>query len=641
MADGVPPEGARSLLESALDAVADGLVIVDRDGRIRYANRRFAELLGLPPEVAASRDRRTIHDWFVTQVEDPEAYRTRVEALYANPEHEALDTIRLRDGRVLERASYPYRAGGGIVGRLWSFRDVTGRVRAEAGLRESERWLRQVIDLVPHLIFAKDADGRFVLANQAVAEAYGTSVDELIGRTDADFARSDAELARFRHDDLEVIRGGRLVRIPHESLTDAAGRVRSLETIKLPVTLPGPARPGVLGVAIDTTERRQLEAELLQSQRMEAIGRLAGGIAHDFNNLLTAILGFSHAVLEDLPPEDGRRDDLVDIVTAAERAADLTRQLLAFSRRQVLQPRVLSLNDTIRSLERLLRRVIGEDIQLEARLDPRLLRVKADAGQLEQVIVNLAVNAREAMPRGGRLTLETRNLRFISVPSAVRSHGPMTDYVSLRVTDTGQGMDAEVAARVFEPFFTTKEQGTGLGLSTVYGIVKQTGGDIDVFSTPGRGTTFTVYLPATAETPAGGDAAAAGPVPAGDATILLAEDEEAVRRLIKRLLVADGYRVLEAANGEHALEVAGAWEGPIDLLLTDLIMPRMNGRDLAVALRERRPGVRLAFMSGYTADAYGRDTSPLPGAPFLQKPFDGLGLRRLVRTALDQDDDPT
>jgi PAS domain S-box-containing protein len=495
---------------------------------------------------------------------------------------------------------------------------------------------------VPHFIFAKDGDGRFVLANRALADAYGTTVDHLIGKTDADFLASDDEVRNFRAQDLLALAGTPALTRDHEHLTDAAERHPTLEVLRHPVTLPAPERPGLLCVAIDVTARRQLESELLQSQRMDAIGRLAGGVAHDFNNLLTAILGFSRELLDELPSDDRRRDDLVDILTAAERAADLTRQLLAFSRRQVLRPRVVDLNDLVRALERLLRRVLGEDIHLETALDATLLRVKADPGQLEQVIVNLAVNAREAMQRGGRLLIETRNLRASSVPQAIRAQGRVDAVVVLRVTDSGVGMTTEMADRIFEPFFTTKEQGTGLGLSMAYGIVKQTGGHIDVQSEVDRGAVFTVYLPATQEpVEVAPPVPARGPGQAAEATILLAEDEEAVRRLIKRLLVADGYRVLEAGNGEEALTIADAWSGRIDLLLTDLVMPKMNGRQLAEVLAARRPGIRLAFMSGYTADAYGRETSPLPGAPFLQKPFDGTGLRRTVRSALERDADPT
>jgi len=629
-------ERSHSLLHATLESTADGLLVVDRAGRVSGYNTAFLRLWRIPTDLAEHRDDAKLLAFVLDQLVDPAAFLSRVQDLYRTPDAVSFDVILFLDGRVFERYSQPQRIAGDVVGRVWSFRDVTERRIAEEALRQSERWLRQVIDLVPVMIFAKSADGRFVLANQALADALGTTVERLIGRTDHTFVADPDQLAHLRSADLTVIETGRPLRVSEEPLTDAEGRTRLLETIRVPVTLPGREGAGVLGVATDTTERRQLEAELMQSQRMDAIGRLAGGIAHDFNNLLTAILGFSQALLEGLPDRDPRRDDLVNITTAAERAADLTRQLLAFSRRQVLQPRVVDINDLVRTLERLLRRVLGEDIVLEISLDPELAPVRADPSQLEQVIVNLAVNGREAMPRGGRLAIATRTLSENEAPdevAALAAEG--AGLVALAVSDTGTGMSAEVRQNIFEPFFTTKEQGTGLGLSMVYGIVKQTGGHIEVQSELGEGTSFTVYLPATrAVEEAPPPAEVEPPEPVKGATILLVEDEDAVRRLTKRLLAADGYQVIEAVDGEDALAVAGRHDGPIDLVLTDLVMPRMNGRELALAIQSRRPRIRVAFMSGYTAEAFGRDTTQVPNAPFLQKPFDGRALRGFVRAAL-------
>ncbi|MEZ4587805.1 MAG: PAS domain-containing protein [Gemmatimonadales bacterium] len=611
-------ERSHSLLHATLESTADGLLVVDRAGRVSGYNTAFLRLWRIPTDLAEHRDDAKLLAFVLDQLVDPAAFLSRVQDLYRTPDAVSFDVLLFQDGRVFERYSQPQRIAGEVVGRVWSFRDVTERRIAEEALRQSERWLRQVIDLVPVMIFAKSADGRFVLANQALADALGTTVERLIGRTDHAFVADPDQLAHLRSADLTVIETGRPLRVSEEPLTDAEGRTRLLETIRVPVTLPGREGAGVLGVATDTTERRQLEAELMQSQRMDAIGRLAGGIAHDFNNLLTAILGFSHALLEDLPDRDPRRDDLVNITTAAERAADLTRQLLAFSRRQVLQPRVVNINDLVRTLERLLRRVLGEDIVLEISLDPELAPVRADPSQLEQVIVNLAVNGREAMPRGGRLVIATRTLRENEAPeevAALAAEG--AGLVALAVSDSGTGMSAEVRQNIFEPFFTTKEQGTGLGLSMVYGIVKQTGGHIEVQSELGEGTSFTVYLPATRAVEEAPRPPEAALEPVKGATILLVEDEDAVRRLTKRLLAADGYQVIEAVDGEDALAVAGRHDGPIDLVLTDLVMPRMNGRELALAIQSRRPRIRVAFMSGYTADAFGRDTTQVPNAPFL------------------------
>ena len=373
---------------------------------------------------------------------------------------------------------------------------------------------------------------------------------------------------------------------------------------------------------------------------MEAIGRLAGGVAHDFNNILTAIGGYTDLLLADLPAGDHRRHDVEEISQAAQRAAGLTHQLLAFSRRQVLQPKVISFNALVPDIEKMLRRLIGEDILLATVLDRRLGNVRADPGQLEQVIVNLAVNARDAMPNGGRLTIETRNVELDEVYATDHPSVKPGRYVMLAVTDTGVGMDEETKARIFEPFFTTKVRGkgTGLGLATVYGIVQQTGGHIWPYSEPGRGTTMRVYLPRVddptdpIEHP--GDAALAV---GGTETILIVEDEAPVRAVTRHLLQRNGYTVMEAADGPAALAlVDGEAAGQhIDLLLTDVIMPGMSGRELADQLRVRRPNLRVLFMSGYTDDAVVRHGMLEPGLAYLEKPFRPTTLLRKVRGVLE------
>jgi two-component system cell cycle sensor histidine kinase/response regulator CckA len=388
----------------------------------------------------------------------------------------------------------------------------------------------------------------------------------------------------------------------------------------------------------DITERKSLEDQLRQAQKMEAVGQLAGGIAHDFNNLLTAILGSTELLLADTPPGDPRREDVQEISRSAHRAAALVRQLLAYSRKQVLQPRRVDLNAIVRDMGAMLRRVVGEPIQLRLDLDPGLGHVTADPGQLEQVIANLGVNARDAMPRGGTLTITTSNVTGRGVTAAadegVPAAGPL---VSLAVTDTGIGMDDEVRGRLFEPFFTTKElgRGTGLGLATVYGIVRQSGGHIQVRSRPGEGSSFTVYLPrAEAPRPARGALAAAAPVSGGSETVLVAEDEEAVRHLVCRVLRAKGYRVLEARHAEAALELAAAAAEPIDLLLSDLVMPGLGGRALADRLLNARPGLRVLFITGYAAEAVERQGRLPAGHGLLEKPFTADQLAHKVRETL-------
>jgi two-component system, cell cycle sensor histidine kinase and response regulator CckA len=390
-----------------------------------------------------------------------------------------------------------------------------------------------------------------------------------------------------------------------------------------------------LVIAEDITERMRLEEQLLRSQKLEAVGRLAGGVAHDFNNLLTGILGYADLLHRGLADDDPRRRDAEEVKRAAERAADLTRQLLAFSRRQVLEPRVLDLNEVVEDMQRMLRRLIGEDIELVTAVEPDLGRVEADPGQLEQVIANLVVNARDAMPNGGRLVIQTANAEVDETFTSGRAGGMQPGpYVVLEVSDSGAGMDAETQAHAFEPFFTTKEvgKGTGLGLATVYGIVKQSGGFIWVYSEPGEGTTFKIYLPQV-EKPV--DVAAAPPprsARGGTETVLVVEDEEVVRDLIGRDLTGRGYSILTAGTGREALAVAAGHDGAIDLVVTDVVMPEMGGLELMQRLTAARPGIKVVYMSGYTERAVADGVVP---RPLLQKPFNASTLADTIREVLD------
>src|SRR5881296_3818073 len=406
----------------------------------------------------------------------------------------------------------------------------------------------------------------------------------------------------------------------------------------LPKALASMASAVAVGIERKRAEEalRQSEARLRQAQKMEAVGRLAGGVAHDFNNLLTVITSYSDLLLEDLGPADPKRDDVQQIRKAAEGAAALTRQLLAFSRQQVLQPKALDLKATVAGTEKLLKRLIGEDIQLTTVLARDLGVVKADPGQIEQIIINLAVNARDAMPTGGRLTIEVANVDMDE--TYVRGHAPAGPgrYVMLALSDTGIGMDQQTKARIFEPFFTTKApgKGTGLGLATVYGIVKQSGGFIWVYSEPGHGTSFKIYLPRVDEpvSPAG---APAPQVVGGSETVLVVEDVAAVRAVTRQMLERQRYCVLEAANGATALSLARQHQSAIHLLVTDVVMPEVSGRELADQLVQLRPDMRVLFMSGYTDDAVVRHGILQEGIAYLQKPFTPDTLARKVRAVLD------
>ncbi len=394
----------------------------------------------------------------------------------------------------------------------------------------------------------------------------------------------------------------------------------------------------------DVTERRALELQLRQSQKMEAIGRLAGGVAHDFNNLLMVISGYSEFLLERLGPDPDVRGPAKEIANAAERATSLTRQLLAFSRKQMLAPKVLDLNEVVTENLKMLTRLIGEDIELVMKPGSELNAVKADPGQIEQVIMNLAVNARDAMPKGGKLTIETSNV--VLDESFTRLHAPLQpgEYVVLTLSDTGTGMDAETQSHMFEPFFTTKgPKGTGLGLSMVYGIIKQSGGYIWAQSDVGKGTTFQIYLPRATEVgePAAMQAAITATAPRPNVeTILVVEDEENLRHLARQYLQAQGYTVLEAPNGATAIQVCTEYSGPIHLLLTDVIMPGMNGRELAQSILTLRPDTKVVYMSGYTENVIGHNGMLEAGVNLLQKPFSLPALKAKVREVLDTESCP-
>ena len=511
---------------------------------------------------------------------------------------------------------------------------TTRHERAERALREANEHLAAVIQSSPLAIYTLDPRSTVLTWNRAAEALYGWQAAELIGRPLPTIGHDVEDHGRLRDRVLrgESLRGVEVTRRRKDGtsvnislsvapLHDAAGRVT-----------------GMLSLAADVTEMRQLEVQYRQAQKMEAVGRLAGGIAHDFNNLLTAIIGTTALVLEDLGLESRARLDIQEIEKAAKRAAGLTRQLLIFSRQQVLEPRALDLNALVGNLEKMLHRLIGEDIELRTKQATALGAVRADPGQLEQAIVNLVVNARDAMPQGGRLTIETADVELDR--GYVAGHVPTQPgpYVLLAISDTGVGMDGATKARLFEPFFTTKEpgRGTGLGLATVYGIVKQSGGYIWTYSELGHGTTFKIYLPRVAETPEAPESTTSPPTPVrGSETLLVVEDQEEVRKLTKRVLEARGYTVLAARNGAEALEIVAQHPSRIHLMITDVVMPGMNGRELAQHARARRSYLKVLYVSGYTGEAVLQHRLLEPGVAFLQKPFTPDVLARKTREVLD------
>jgi len=619
-------------LGTVVESLDKGLLITNLDGFVQIVNTRMLALTGfteeevkgrrafdllLPPSEQGTAANR--HDWQL------KGFTERFEA-----------QLMRKDGTCFWAEVNPTPLcdpSGWMIGSLIVTNDITGRKQDE----DRSKFQAEVLSQVTEAIIAINNEKVVNYWNHGAEKLYGFKFYEALNRPLRELIHDDWLITNsptetsiegvsvwrgestHRHKDGQEV----LVEASVRRLNDAAGEFC-----------------GHLAVIRDISERRAAEAalrqkeeELRQAQKMEAVGKLAGGVAHDFNNLLTAIGGYSEMILMSLGPNDSLRNDVEEIIRASRRAADLTRQLLAFSRKQVLQPQVLDLNAVVLGMDKMLRRLIGADIELVTILDPGLASVKADRSQIEQVILNLAVNARDAMARGGKLTLKTANTDqgTSGVPSG------LPHPVLLAFSDTGCGMDAETKIHIFEPFFTTKEQGkgTGLGLSTVYGIIEQSGGRISVESEVSRGTTFRIYLPRVDMKEPAVTEQSETTLPLGTETVLLVEDESVVRSLIHQVLKRSGYTVLEAQHGAEALRIVLQHPAPIHLLLTDLVMPLMGGRDLVKRLLGMRKDIRVLYMSGYTDDSAIRQGELEPGTHFIQKPFTPDSLLRKVRKVLE------
>lgn len=623
-----------SYLAAIVASSADAIISVSLDGEVRSWNAAAARMYGVSAEeikgtpigrLTGSDDGRELELALSRAAQGESSYG--VEA-----------TQRSRDGRLLdvEITVSPLRdALGNLTAVSIIARDITEQKRALEALRASEQRLQGILDNSPAVIFLKDLDGRYEMANKRFEEITGRSKESILGRTVFDLF--PAEVAeKFTANDRSVIDLGSAVQF--EEVVPHKDGPRSLISMKFPL-LDETGRPrAVCGISTDVTERIGLEEQLRQAQRMESVGRLAGGIAHDFNNLLTVIGGYGELVARELPPSGVLRRNMEEITKAGKRAADLTRQLLAFSRRQMLTPTIFDINESVLGMTSMLRRLIGEDVELTLDLEPVLGRVRADKGQVEQVLVNLAVNARDAMPFGGVLTVRTANIVVDEHSTLRHSDLDMGAYTAVVVEDTGTGIDESLLSKIFEPFFTTKEQGkgTGLGLSTVYGIVRQSGGAVTVASELGKGTTFSVYFPHVEEEESPTHAEPETAAPGGAETVLLVEDEAGVRNLAAIALRSRGYMVIEAANGCDALASCEQNPKAFNLLVTDVIMPRMGGRELAERMREARPGLKVLFMSGYAENGVVENGVIREGVALLQKPFTTDALARKVREVLDE-----
>jgi two-component system, cell cycle sensor histidine kinase and response regulator CckA len=634
-----------AFLEAQVNSSIDGILVVDEQGRQILRNQRMIDLFNIPQHIADDKDDTQQLHWVADVVKNREQFMERVAYLYSHPNEIGRDEVELKNGTILDRYSSPVVGKDEkYYGRIWAFRDMTARRRDEENLRESKHFAESIAENSTSIIYLYDLQtSKSVYSNRNAAEALGFTQAQIMemGDTFLPMMMHPEDLPRIvqQHTAYAEVTDNRVFDLEFR-MKDAAGDwhwMWARETV-FNRQANGAARQ-ILGTAQDITQRKRLEEQLFQSQKMETVGKLAGGIAHEFNSILTAIIGQSELLSGDLPAGSPLIKNTTEISKAASRAATLTRQLLAYGRKQLLQPEILDLNSIVAGMESTLHHLVGRgtDVSLVF-AGPQ--SVKADAGQIAQVIMHMVMNAHDAMPNGGKLTLETTSVSFDEEGAGFNPELKPGDYVMLAITDTGTGMSEEVRGRVFEPFFTTKGvgQGTGLGLSTCYGIIKQSGGHISVYSEPGRGTSFKVYLPQVErETKAPIPRLNSPDLPRGTETILLVEDDPALREMAVTLLGRLGYTVLAAANGIEALSLKQRRDiGHIDLLFTDIVMPHMSGKELADRVRALYPHTRILFTSAYTENAIVHQGVLEKAVALLQKPFTPSALAHKLREVLDQ-----
>ena len=626
------------ILTTQMETATNGILVVDENDTITLHNQRFIEMWGIPPELLNTKEDAPVLQFVATQVVDAESFLEQIRYLNASRQEKSRDEITLKDGRIFERCSAPMIAANGkYFGREWYFHDITERKESSRKIKDSERRYRRLFESAKDGILILEAETGLIFdVNPCLCELLGFSSEDFIGKhlweikafediaASQDAFRTLQEKEYICYDDFTLsTKDGRKVEVEFVSNAYMVDKLRVIQCNFR-----------------DITAHRKLEAQLRQSQKMEAIGQLAGGIAHDFNNILSAILGFSSQVQMNMADNDPSQADMEQVLAAVDRAAELTKNLLAFSRKQVMQPAPVNLNELVMKTGKFLSRIIGEDIAFETTFKKETLTANVDSGQIEQVLMNLATNARDAMPAGGTFSIITDSVEIDHNFLDTYNYGVTGRYARITVTDTGSGMDAATTAKIFEPFFSTKEvgKGTGLGLPIVYGIINQHNGFINVYSEPGIGTTFRIYLPLLLlEKPLEvGIPTPSAPLPRGTETILLAEDDAMIRTLMKGFLTDFGYTVITAGDGEEAISKFKENKERIQLLLFDLIMPKKNGKVAYDEIKKSGSHIRAIFVSGYLLDVIHKNGLQDESCDLVMKPVRPQNLLRKIREVLDR-----
>ena len=625
-----------AFLEAKVNSSMDGILVVDQDGKPALQNQRFLDLCKVPEHIASEQSEATRLRWAADKMKNPEQFSQKILYLNSHPNETSHDEIEMKDGTVLERYSFPaIGKDGKYYGRVWTFRDISERKRAEAARVR----LAAILESTTDLVGISDPGGHILYINRAGRILLGVGLEQDIAPfVVSDFLPNPAADPVMTEGIPAAIRQGSWR--GESILLNRAGRGIPVSQVILAHRTPDGTLEFLSTIIRDISERKRFEAQLFQSQKMDTVGKLAGGIAHEFNSILTAILGQAEIILSDLPAESRLAKPAIEIHHAAERAAKLTRQLLAFGRKQILQPRSLDLNLVLADMEGTLKHLMGRSVDVRIVPAAGLKLVQMDPGQMEQVIVNITMNAAAVMPNGGKLTLETANVtldqQYVSHFQGLKPG----EYVMLAISDTGPGIKPEAKQKIFEPFFTTKGvgEGPGLGLATCYGILKQSGGHINAYSETSRGATFKVYLPQVEATlPIHPPRPDLDRLPCGTETILLVEDDPALREMASTLLTRLGYTVFKAADGVEALNLRHQpGMGHVDLVFTDVVMPHMDGKELSERFKIIYPKTRILFTSAYTENAIAHQGVLDPGTSLLQKPFTPSALARKLREVLDQ-----